>query len=744
MKRLRIVAAVIAGVIVLYLVATSDNPPLALTIVLAIAAFAWLTYRASKIKLPEALKKQLPAPSGNYGSAKFAPPVTAITGASANSAGVFFGKSSSPEAPADFPLHLNPGAPVCSAPENHTLIVAKTGAGKGTRVIIPTLLRYTRGSMIVMDPKGTNAAITARARAAMPGSKVHIINPWGALDNQGTWAKLGLQPATFNPLDVLQRDDPNIVGNALALGATISPSLPGEPQAFWPEMAAQLIAAIAMWLTYREGYPQDPANAASPPEQKTLRRLSKIFRRPDFKQFLKTIYAYSGEAFTGAIRDSCGEFLEMADVTYSGVTGNVAQATRFLIDPRVLDATDKSSFPMEDLVSHRTTIYIIPPDTISVQARWLRLLIAAAIQTLKTKRTDKTSRCMFLIDEFPALGKLDDIGKDIAYMREFGVDFVLVVQGMNQLHDIYGSGQANILNNCAYKWYCNVNDLDSAKYLSEILGKKTVVTTTTSESTGTSTGGFGGAASTTTSAGMTYGETGKQLLSPDEIINNLGRDVAILLGPGSPPRYLRPVDYWQLPAAFSMFRDLDPAMFWKPPLQYDPNPLIEGSTGFIYTEPPPQASAPTPKSHSPRSLWRQFADWIKGAEKPPAPTSPAVDPTPLPSAPSSPTPIDFGRYANYPISPAPESTPPPPPKPIDFMRYAPDYMKNPPAPKTGPASASNDPAAAPGTPDGQPKKPETQPMPVPSQKPKPPFGEWDVETDEFTPWPKKPKKEGDT
>lgn len=684
MKRLRIVAAVIAGIIVLYLVATSDNPPLALTILLAIAAFAWLTYRASKIKLPEAPKKQLPPLSGNFGSADFAPPITALTNPSGNRSGVFFGKSSYPDAP-NFPLDSDPGAPVCSAPEKHTLIVAMTGAGKGTRVIIPTLLRYTQGSMIVMDPKGTNAAITARARAAL-GSKVHIINPWGILDNEGTWNKLGLQPATFNPLDILQRDDPNLVGNAMALGATLSPSLPGEKEAYWPEKAAALIAGIALWLTYREGYPQNPADASSPPERKSLRRLSQIVRRPDFKEFLGTIYALSNQShvFGDSISGICAEFLALPDVTAGGVLGNVGQATGFLIDPRVLDATDQSSFPIEDLVSHRTTIYIIPPDKISVQARWLRLLIAAAIQTLRYKRTDQSTRCMFLIDEFPALGKLDEIGEHIATMREYGVDFTLVVQGVDQLQSIYGSSHTTILSNCFYKWFCNLNDLESAKHLSQMLGKKTVRTVTKTESTGTSSGGFGGAPSTTVSESLTHGETGKDLLSHDQIIK-LGRDVAILITPGAAPHYLRPVDYWELPSAFSMYRDLDPPMLWKPPLQYDPNPLRKGSTGYIYTEPPPQPSVPTPESHSPRSLWRQFANWIKGAEKPAAQTSPITFPP-------------YKPPSQAPASDGPAASASPPSGMIDFLRYAPQsvkdhFAKNPLPTETGPAPASNDPAA---------------------------------------------------
>lgn len=73
--------------------------------------------------------------------------------------------------------------------------------GKGTRVIVPALLRYT-GSAIVIDPKGENAAVTARIRAGLLDQAVHVINPWGELAT--TFKARGLAPATFNPVLVTE------------------------------------------------------------------------------------------------------------------------------------------------------------------------------------------------------------------------------------------------------------------------------------------------------------------------------------------------------------------------------------------------------------------------------------------------------------------------------------------------------------------------------------------------------------
>ena len=128
----------------------------AVLIVLGVIFGIYLLIRASR--------KQPVPPRGTsdvYGTAHYAPTQLDVVDDACLTRGLFFGKSSAPER-VRLPLDA-PGSPVCSTPEHHTLIVARTRTGKGTRVIVPTLLRYA-GSALVIDPKGENAAVTARVR----------------------------------------------------------------------------------------------------------------------------------------------------------------------------------------------------------------------------------------------------------------------------------------------------------------------------------------------------------------------------------------------------------------------------------------------------------------------------------------------------------------------------------------------------------------------------------------------------
>jgi type IV secretory pathway TraG/TraD family ATPase VirD4 len=506
-----------------------------------------------------------------YGTAHYAPQQLDIADRRCLANGMFFGKSSAPGL-AGRPLEKSPGAPVCSTPEHHTLIVARTRTGKGTRVIVPTLLRYG-GSVFVIDPKGENAAITARVRSEMaPGQSVRILNPWNELSDTFQSQNLG-EPATYNPLDILERSDPNAVAVAQTLAAAICPAPANAKDRFWQGSAANILTAVFLWLAER------------PEERKTLARAREIvsLSRKDFTTNYLIPMAAS-EAFSGAIREMAAPFVDLAPETYSGVMSNLSENTRFLSDPQVKASTATSSFSMQDLVTRKSTVYVvIPTERMETQRTWLRLVVACAMHAFKrpAKRRESGHRCLFLIDEFAALGHVDDLPRDIATMGGFGVDFALVVQGLNQLKDHYGDAKDTIISNCAYQWFCNLNDLDSGKYLSEVLGKKTVVTQSTSYSTSTN-NLYGQNKISTSTEGTSQGETGRSLLNPDEILN-LGKDVAILIQPKGHPHYLRPVDYWNLPQAFVALRRKHRSLYWEPPLRYDKNPYVDS--------PPPPAGS---------------------------------------------------------------------------------------------------------------------------------------------------------
>jgi len=406
--------------------------------------------------------------------------------------------------------------------------------------------------------------------------------------------------------------------------------------------------------------------AYQPGEQKTLARARQItsMSRKGFTEILTKMVAI--EAFDGAIRDSADRFMDMAADTYSGITSNLQQSMKFLADPQIKKATASSTFRMSDLtgfgMDRPTSLYIVAPTgKLKTQGTWLRLMIAAAMSTFKSKPEGQGYRCMFLMDEFANLGFIDEMPVEISVAAGHGIDFTLIVQGLDQLKKTYGDSDGTILGNCAFKWFCNVGDNDTADYLSKYLGKKTVRTITKGESEGHPVGPSGHAQE---GKSTTYGEVQRDLLQPSEILN-LGKNVAILIAPGSLPKYLRPVDYWQLPEAFVMFRDSSPKLFWDPPLFYDPNPLNPDSrgSGSVPATKPKAPSSQTPQKSagegSTRKIDLNYYSPANPARLKPAPEKPEEKPS---SSNYDPTYYSPDRIAEREREAAKKASPPAPKK----------------------------------------------------------------------------------
>ena len=71
------------------------------------------------------------------------------------------------------------GGKVIYEGERHLLLFGPNGTGKGTRFLIPNLLSIKDRSIIVIDPKGELAAVTADYRRTV--GEVVMLNPFNVL-----------------------------------------------------------------------------------------------------------------------------------------------------------------------------------------------------------------------------------------------------------------------------------------------------------------------------------------------------------------------------------------------------------------------------------------------------------------------------------------------------------------------------------------------------------------------------------
>ena len=116
---------------------------------------------------------------------------------------------------------------------------------------------------------------------------------------------------------------------------------------------------------------------------------------------------------------------------------------------------------------------------------------------------------LFLLDEFAALGHLAPVERAMGLMAGYGVQLWPILQDIHQLKATYGQRDGSFLLNAGVLQVFGVNDHESARLVSDLLGQQTVVFETLSQ------------ALDAQGSGLTYGEqhVGRPLLTPDEVRN---------------------------------------------------------------------------------------------------------------------------------------------------------------------------------------------------------------------------------
>ena len=382
--------------------------------------------------------------------------------------------------------------------DKHLLTLAPNRAGKGVSSIIPNLLTWT-GSMLVIDPKGENAIVTARRRRNM-GQKVCVLDPWGIT---------GLEGGCFNPLLALSPNDADLVEDAALLAdSLILPGIKADDE-FWNNEARSLLAGLIMHL----GTTEIPENR----HLGTLRGLLTL-GEGEFADLLEDMN--DNHAAYGLVARTAQRLLQKTDRERSGVISTAQAQTHFLDSPRMTEILRASSFDLADLKTSKMTIYLVlPADRLATHGRWLRLIVGLCLSALTRDRRPPQNPVLFMLDEFAALGRLQVIETAVGLLAGYGVLLWPILQDLSQLQDLYPKRWRSFLANTGAVQAFGVNDMGTAEYLSKILGQRTVTVRQHGRS---------GEASHLRGS-ENYAVTGRPLLMPQEIMRLPSQQQLLLL-----------------------------------------------------------------------------------------------------------------------------------------------------------------------------------------------------------------------
>jgi len=155
----------------------------------------------------------------------------------------------------------------------------------------------------------------------------------------------------------------------------------------------------------------------------------------------------------------------------------------------------------------------------------------------------KTHELLLMLDEFPALGRMDALKTALTFMRGYGLRAFLICQELDQLYEIYGDKNP-ILGQCNIRIAYAPNTEATAKKISALAGETTVVKYSKSYSDSNADHVSEGAS-----------EVKRSLILPDEVLRLPQTDMLIFIDKN--PIYGKKIVYYKDPW-FSKMSEIKP------------------------------------------------------------------------------------------------------------------------------------------------------------------------------------------
>jgi type IV secretion system protein VirD4 len=157
------------------------------------------------------------------------------------------------------------------------------------------------------------------------------------------------------------------------------------------------------------------------------------------------------------------------------------------------------------------------------------------------------------LDEFPQLGYMPPIEAALSYIAGYGVRFWFFIQDISRLKRHYKASWESFFANTDIKCFFGVNDLETAKLVSEMIGVTTVrqysdsIGSSESHSNGYAEGFLSNQNETfSTNTSRTGSFAPARLMNPDEV-RRMGKNEQIVLINGTKPIFCYLARYYESP-----------------------------------------------------------------------------------------------------------------------------------------------------------------------------------------------------
>jgi type IV secretion system protein VirD4 len=400
----------------------------------------------------------------------------------------------------------------------HVLCFAPTRSGKGVGLVVPSLLTWP-GSAIVHDIKGENWQLTAGFRARH--GRVLLFDPTNP------------KSSAYNPLLEVRRGEWEVRDVQNIADILVDPEGSLEKRNHWEKTSHALLVGAILHVLYAE-------------KDKTLAGVAAFLsdpRRPietTLAAMMKT--PHLGEAGPHpVIASAARELLNKSDNERSGVLSTAMSFLGLYRDPVIAEITRRCDWRIADMVEATapTTLYlVVPPSDINRTKPLIRLILNQVGRRLTEdlQANGGRHRLLLMLDEFPALGRLDFFESALAFMAGYGLKSFLIAQSLNQIEKAYGPNNS-ILDNCHVRVSFATNDERTAKRVSDALGTATEMKAMKNYAGHRLSPWLGHLM-------VSRSETARQLLTPGEIMQLPPTDEIVMVA-GTPPIRAKKARYYE-------------------------------------------------------------------------------------------------------------------------------------------------------------------------------------------------------
>ena len=393
----------------------------------------------------------------------------------------------------------------------NTIVIGGSGAGK-TRFYCKPNIMQCNTSFVVLDPKGE----ILRSEGYMLEKEGYVIKVIDLIDMSKSHG--------YNPFHYIQSDK-DILKLITNLIRNTTPKGSQSMDPFWEKSETALLEALMLYLYHYA--PEDEQNFTMVMEMLTYAEV-----KEDDEEYESPL----DELFHHLERSDPDSLALKQYQIYKQAAGKTAKSILISVGVRLaafnLDSmaslTRFDELELDKIGEGKTALFAVIPDNDSTFNFLVGMLYTQLFQMLYYQADyvyggELPIPVHFLMDEFANVALPDEFDKLLSTMRSRQIFVSIILQNLAQIKTLFKDSWESIVGNCDELYYLGGNEQSTHKFISEYLGKETLDTNTFGKSTGHS-----GSYSTN------YQQTGRELLTPDEV-RLLNNDYGLLFIRGELP-----------------------------------------------------------------------------------------------------------------------------------------------------------------------------------------------------------------